>query len=153
MKPKRLGPAPRTEEPAREPRTESVKRGLRGLVIGQLVGATLGRFVKVLAAVILGGAGVFLTVAWEAGPKRMVDAARYSKLTARSEGRIVQSWLAVELDPKEMGDKSRWRAFAKATPCAIVEYNGDWAAAAKRAFCGNRFTFSDEYTLHDLREM
>jgi hypothetical protein len=135
------------------PQSGSLARGLRGLVIEQALGATLGRFVKLIAAVVLGAAGLFLTIAWQAGPQRVFDAVRDSKLTARTEGRIVESWLAVELDPRDIGQKTRWRTFARATPCAVVEYRGDWGAPARRAFCGNRFTFSDEYTLHDLREM
>lgn len=122
-------------------------------MLGQLFGATIGRFEKLIAAIVLGAAGLFLTVAWQAGPQRAITGARYAKLTARSQGRIVESWLAVELDPRAMGTKTRWRAFAKASPCAIVEYSGEWGAASRRAFCGNRFPFYDDYTLHDLREM
>ncbi len=145
--------APRKADAEAPAPLPSARDGLRRFVLGQIVGATLGRFEKLIAAVILGAAGVFLTVAWEAGPKRAVDAARDGKLTARAVGRIVESWMAVELDPTAMGKHTRWRAFAFASPCAVVEYGGDWGAPARRAFCGNRFKFSEEYTLHDVREM
>lgn len=146
--PKAAAPAPPPASPA-----SPIARGLRGLVLGQVIGATFGRFLKLIAAIVLGAAGVFLTVAWQTGPERMVNAARDRKLTARADGRIVESWLAVELDPKAMGRKTRWRAFAKASPCAVVEFGGDWGAPRRRAFCGNQFKFHDDYTLYDLREM
>ena len=92
-------------------------------------------------------------IAWQAAPQRALDAAKYSKFTARAEGKIVESWLAIEWIPADMGELLRWHAFARTSPCAIVEYAGDWGAPARRAFCGNRFNFREEDTLHDITQM
>lgn len=42
-----------------------------------------------------------------------------------------------------------WEPTAKIAACAVVEYGGDWGGAQRRAFCGNRFQFSDDLHLHD----
>ena len=129
--------------------------------LGLPVAATLGlralefvvhKFMAFYAAIFLGMGGLALTAAWQYGPQRVLDADEFALLTSRQTGRIVESWLAVEWNPAEMGDRKRWRAFAKATPCAVVEYDAEWARR-RRAFCGNRFTFYEHYTLHDLKEM
>ncbi len=104
------------------------------------------------AAIFLGAAGLVLTVAWQNGPQRVLDANEFALLTTQKTGRIVESWLALEWNPAEMGDLKRWRAFAKATPCAVVEYAAEWAPL-RRAFCGNRLPFYEQYTLHDLKDM
>jgi hypothetical protein len=123
------------------------------LLIGNAIGFAVGPMVRLIAVVFLGGAIVFLTVAWQNGPQRTLDAAHYSAFTARASGRIVESWLAVEFDPATMGTHTHWRGFAKASPCAVVEFGGDWNGPARRAFCGNRLDFTESYTLHDLVEM
>jgi hypothetical protein len=104
------------------------------------------------AAIFLGAAGVVLTAAWQYGPQRVLDADEFALLTEQKTGRIVESWLALEWNPSEMGELKRWRAFAKATPCAVVEYTVEWVPT-RRAFCGNRLPFYEQYTLHDLKEM
>ena len=123
------------------------------LLIGNAIGFAVGPVFRLIAVVFLGAAIVFLTVAWQNGPQRTIDAAHYSAFTARAQGRIVESWLAVEFDPASMGTHTHWRGFAKASPCAIVEFQGDWSGAARRAFCGNLLDFTESYTLHDLKEM
>jgi hypothetical protein len=35
------------------------------------------------------------------------------------------------------------------TPCAIVEYAGDWGAPLQRGFCGNRFDFREDFRFDD----
>src|SRR4051794_32324525 len=124
-----------------------------GTLLGPLVGTALGPFIRLFAAGFLGVAAVLLTLAWQTGPQHLIDAARYAPLTARQTGKVVESWLALEWDPAEMGESLRWRAFAKASPCVVVEYAGDWGSPTRRAFCGNRFTFRESYTLHNLWEM
>ncbi|HEY6553766.1 MAG TPA: hypothetical protein VI669_10430 [Vicinamibacteria bacterium] len=112
----------------------------------------VGKLMGFYAAILLGIGGLVLTIAWQYGPQRVLDADEFALLTTQKTGRIVESWLALEWNPAEMGDSLRWRAFAKATPCAVVEYQADWAQV-RRAFCGNRLTFYEHYTLHDLKEM
>lgn len=134
------------------PHVEADAGGWRSFLLTNLFGLAIGPFVRLIAALLLGLAIVFLTAAWQNGPQRVIDGAHYAKLTARVDGRIVESWLAIEFDPAGIRAGQRWRAFAKATPCAVVAYAGDWGATARRAFCGNRFGFNESYTLHDLSE-
>lgn len=125
----------------------------RSFFLGELLGATLGRFTNIVIAPILGFAGLMLVIAWQSGPQRIIDNARYAKLTARVDGRIVESWLAVEFDPSDMGQRLLWRPHAYASPCAVVTYEGARGAPQRRAFCGTRLKFSDSYTLPDLSEL
>jgi hypothetical protein len=127
--------------------------GWRGFLIGNALGAIFGPFVRLIAALFLGAAILFLSFAWQSGPQRTIDAAHYATFTGRASGHIVESWLALEFDPGAMGTGTHWRGAAKASPCAVVEYQGDWNAPSRRAFCGNRLDFNESYTLHDLREM
>ncbi|MEO6687917.1 MAG: hypothetical protein ABIS07_07800 [Dokdonella sp.] len=124
--------------------------GWRGFVLGNLLGAVTGFMMRPIAAIILGFASIFLGLAWQVGPQPSIDAAHYSAFTAHVDARIVESWVALEFDPASMGTHARWRPFAKAQPCEIVEYAGDWGAPLRRAFCGNRFALNESYTLHDL---
>ncbi len=112
----------------------------------------VGKAMRLYAAIFIGIGGLVLTVAWQHGPQRLLDAGEFATLTARHTGHVVESWLALEWDPALMGTSTRWRVFARATPCAVVEYDGDWGPA-RRAFCGNQLPFSESYTLHDLKEM
>jgi len=127
--------------------------GWKTLVLGNAIGLAVGPIVRLIAVVFLGASIVFLTVAWQNGPQRTLDAMRYASYTASAQGRIVESWLALEFDPASLGAGSHWRGAAKASPCAVVEYQGDWNAPLRRALCGNRLDFTESYTLHDLREM
>jgi hypothetical protein len=127
--------------------------GWRGFLIGNALGVIFGPFVRLIAAVFLGAAILFLSFAWQSGPQRTIDAARYATFTGRASGHIVESWLALEFDAGAMGTGTHWRGAAMASPCAVVEYQGDWSVPSRRAFCGNRLGFNESYTLHDLREM
>lgn len=112
-----------------------------------------------VAAMVLGAAAVFLSVGWMAGPKILLDRARYAGLTRTADARIVESWVALELDVSRVRASHFWRASAKATPCAIVEVAPDaqasdgWSEATQRALCGTRLGFNDSYTLADVREL
>lgn len=118
-----------------------------------LAGVVVGRINAFYGAMILGVAGLVLTVAWHAGPHKFLDARQFAALTSRADARIVESWLAVEFDPAAMGSYTNWRAFAKASPCVVVEYQTEWTGPAHRAFCGVRLPFYDHYTLHDIVEI
>ena len=110
-------------------------------------------FVTLISAFLLGMAGVCLTVAWQLGPQLLMQRAQYAHMTGRADGRIVESWLAVELDTATIRSPAYWRASAKASPCAVVEYQGDWTTPIRRAFCGNRLGFSSEYRLQEPLDM
>ena len=126
---------------------------LKAIAIGKAAGLTIGWAVRLYAALFLGAAAVFLTVGWKSGPQRILDAREFGTFTATAQGRIVESWLAIEFDPARVGPAGRWRASAQATPCAVVEYEGDWGAPLRRAFCGKRLQFNESYHLHDVGEM
>ena len=107
-----------------------------------------------VAAVWLGAAGVFLSLAWVSGPQQAVDAVRYAKFTGQVPGNIVDSWLAVDLNPRDVRNPKYWRARAFASPCMVIEYRGDWSPdATRRAYCGNRLPLSNEYTLAGVVEL
>lgn len=107
-----------------------------------------------IAAIWIGAAGVFLGLAWVSGPQRAFDASNYKAFTGHVSGTIVESWVALELDPGQIANAEFWRASARVSPCVIVEYHGDWSTgAAQRAFCGSRLKFSSEYLLAEVREV
>src|SRR5208283_4690268 len=150
--------SPRVSPPASDAEGEaqqktSWSRWGRGLLLGQLVGTVLGPFIRLIAAVLLGAAALFLVAAWQLGPQQVVDAARYAKYTKPVQGTIVESWVAMELDTTDIPVDENWPASSLAAPCAVVEYAGDWGPPARRAFCGRRLAFSTDYALHDLTEL
>jgi hypothetical protein len=126
---------------------------LRAIAIGKAAGLTIGWGIRLYAALFLGAAAVFLTVGWKSGPQRVLDAREYASFTATAQGRIVESWLAIEFDPARVGPGGFWRGSARATPCAVVEYDGDWGSPLRRAFCGKRLQFNESYYLHDIDVM
>jgi hypothetical protein len=125
----------------------------RGFVAKQVTGLVLGPFTGTISGFLLLAAGMFLIIAWQAGPQHLVDALRLAKLTGHVNGTIVESWVAVDWDPAAMGTSQHWRAFTKASPCAVIEYSGDWGAPARLAFCGPRLQFNDTYTLDGVRAL
>lgn len=133
--------------------SEARTKQLRGRLAGLLARTFLGPVIRVLAAFALGIAGVMLMIAWQAAPQRALDAAKYSTFTAHAAGKIVESWLAIEWTPEDMGDLLRWHAFVRTSPCAVVEYEGDWSTPVRRGYCGNRFHFREEDSLHDIAQM
>jgi hypothetical protein len=141
-------------EPAREPAAPPPSPGgWRGFLLGQLVGTVFGPFIRLISAVVLSAGGLFLIFAWQAGPQKALDAAHYERYTQRVTGKIIESWLAVEVNLPEIRQPKNWRASSRATPCEVVEYEGDWGPATRRAYCGGRLQFSDSYTLYDLSEL
>jgi len=142
-----MAPAPLPSAKAR------LGEALKAIAIGKVAGLTIGWGVRLYAAIFLGAAAVFLTLAWKSGPQRVIDAREYASFTAAAPGRIVESWLAIEFDPARVGAAGFWRGSARATPCAVVEYEGDWGSPLRRAFCGKRLQFNESYHLHDLDVM
>lgn len=122
-------------------------------VVAWIAGAALGRFTAFYGAIFVGIGGVILSFAWHEGPQKYLDARKFATLTARAQAQIVESWVAIELDPSQMGNSRNWHAFAKASPCIVVEYDSGWTGATRRAFCGTRLPFHDHYALHDLNEI
>lgn len=115
-------------------------------------------FLMMIAAIVLGAAAIFLTTAWLFGPKIQLEHSQYSRFTASSDGRIVESWVALELDQSRVRLSEFWRASATASPCVVIELPSSsgaaaWGAAERRAFCGPRLDFNTSYTLADLREI
>lgn len=151
-RPRRMKPAAKTPPPTPPPASARLGEALRAIAAGKVAGLTIGWAVRLYAAIFLGAAAVFLTVAWKSGPQRVLDAREYAAFTATAQGRIVESWLAIEFDPARVGPAGFWRASARATPCAVVEYEGDWGSPLRRAFCGKRLQFNESYHLHDVGE-
>lgn len=140
--------------PGRFVEPAGLMRRLGQRLLGGALGTLLGRLTRIYAALWLGAGGLVLGIAWQAGPQQLLQSWHFAKLSARAEARIVESWLALDVALADMGDNPRWRAFTKAAPCVVVEYDGrEWGEALRRAFCGNRFLFSEAYTLQDLREI
>lgn len=115
------------------------------------VSLAVGKFKRFYSVIFFGIGGVALSVAWTLGPQQALDERLYARLTARADARIVDRWLAVEW---KMTDAwvSDWRNVAKATPCAVLEYDGDWGSS-QRAFCGTRFPFGTSYDPHGLDQL
>jgi hypothetical protein len=135
---------PHSEDPSSTAVTE---------VAGTVAGGVIDRFATLIAVVIIGVASVFLSIAWTFGPQVLLRAAQYRTFTGRTDARIVESWVALDIDVSRIRSPAHWRASAIAAPCVVVEYGGDWGAPTRRGFCGNRLGFNDSYTLADLREM
>jgi len=110
-----------------------------------------GRLYTLLAVGLLAFSGIFLLIAWQFGPNVWFRAWEYKKLTSHVDARIVDSWLALEFDAKDVRNPEFWRASTNATPCVVAEYGGDWGAPMRRAFCGTRVGFNDSYALADMR--
>ncbi|MEO8802219.1 MAG: hypothetical protein ABI304_02125, partial [Rudaea sp.] len=80
----------------------------------------------------------------------LIDAKHYASFTGRASGRIVESWVALEFDPATVRKQDTyWEPSVKISPCAVVEYGNDWGAPLRRAFCGNRFAFREDFQLYD----
>ena len=110
-------------------------------------------FTTLVAVMMLGGAGLFLTIAWQFGPQVWIDAAHYRAFTERADAAIVESWAALALDQSSIRSPANWRASAKARRCAVVEYGASWGAPTRRAFCGPQLDFNDSYTLAGLTDI
>jgi hypothetical protein len=122
---------------------------LRRLLVGNVAGFLVAPLIGMYTGFLLLFAGIFLGAAWQVGPQPLIDSARYATFTATVTGRIVESWMALEFDPADLKPEKNWHGRARIAPCAIVEYTGDWGAPLRRAFCGNRFDFSDDLRFYD----
>ncbi|MFT3792827.1 MAG: hypothetical protein QM741_17550 [Rudaea sp.] len=123
---------------------------LRSLILGNLAGFVAAPVLGLFSGFLLLFGGIFLAGAWTAGPKPLLDARRYAPFTARAEGHVVESWTALEFDPSALPNgKLYWQPWSRISPCMVVEYAGDWGAPMQRAFCGNRFQFSDFFRFDD----
>jgi len=131
------------------PTVESRLGSHAATLVANALGVAVTRINTLFGAVFVGIAGLLLTVGWQAGPQKAIEAHKFATYNMRAPAHIVESWLAVEFDPKLMGRYTQWRPFAKAAPCVVVEYTAEWAVNARHAFCGTRLPFYDHYTLHD----
>jgi hypothetical protein len=113
--------------------------------------AVLGKAARFYSVIFLGFGGVALSIAWTVGPQQALDERAYARLTARADARIVERWLAIEWKTSDSWVPD-WRNVAKATPCAVLDYDGDWGST-QRAFCGTRFPFNTSYHPHRLDEL
>jgi len=131
-------------------------RGLRGLSAG-VASFALSRAVAIgmtmVAALLLVFAALLLSLAWHLGPEVALRHAQYAKLTSSASARLVDSWLALDVDIPAITVPHNWRASTYATPCVAVELPGDWGGARNRAFCGNRFRFNASYDVPFLHEL
>ena len=143
---------PREPSPPASP-PESIATRLRQGLAGSVAQFLVSPLIGMIAGFLLLFGGIFLDVAWLVGPQPLIDSRHYATFTSKATGRIVDGWAALEFDPADMGQKRRWFAFGKIATCAVVEYDGNWGAPMRRAFCGNRFTFSDDFHLHDWKTL
>jgi hypothetical protein len=152
-KPLPQGPTPPARADETAPKDTSGGQGWRGVLAQQLFGSVMGPVSRLISAVLLGAGGIFLGMAWQTAPQGAVDAARYAKYTQQVQGTIVESWLALEVNTVEIRLPENWRASARATPCALVEYEAAWGPRTRRAFCGDPRHFSTDEKLHEIREL
>jgi len=113
------------------------------------------KLIRLPAVFLIGIAGFLLILAWQSAPQRLLEARQYAGHVSIADGRIVESWVALNWRPDDMAaDHLRWYAYATAEPCVVVEFEagGQWGAE-RRAFCGNRMPFFEHDTLDALREM
>ncbi|MGH8123668.1 MAG: hypothetical protein ACREPT_12955, partial [Rudaea sp.] len=137
--------------------TGAAARGhpLRNWLLGTFGMMAAAPIIGMVAGFLLLFGGIFLGVAWQMAIQPVVDARHYAPFTATASGKIVESWAAVDFDPASLpAGKLYWDRASKITRCAVVEYSvGDWAAPLRRAFCGMRLEFSDDFRLQDWTEM
>lgn len=114
----------------------------------------LAPVIGLIAGALLLFGGLFLGAAWQFGVKPIVDAHRYAPFTASAQGRIVESWAAIEFDPAELPrDKLYWQADSHISRCVRVEYvTRPNAAPVQRGYCGMRMDFGEDFRLHDWTE-
>ena len=118
-----------------------------------VLGSGLQWAMRLASAIVLAFGGLLLTLAWQIGPQVALRFSEYARYTAQAEARIVESWLALEIDIATIRVPGNWRASALATPCVVVDLEGDWGGARRRALCGNRFGFRDGYDVVFLGEL
>ncbi len=87
----------RASPPADAPTPEARIGKLGATLLARVAGIAIGRAYVYFGAIWIGVGGLVLTVGWQAGPQKLVEARQFGTLTARTPGHIVESWLAVEL--------------------------------------------------------
>ncbi|MBS0591672.1 MAG: hypothetical protein JSR65_13705 [Proteobacteria bacterium] len=127
---------------------------LRDWLIGTLGMMAAAPVIGLFTGFFLLFGGIFLGVAWQVAMKPLVDRHQYAPYTATTTGHIVESWAAIDFNPADLpAGKLYWDRVSKISRCAVVEYNaGDWGAPLRRAFCGMRLQFSDNFRLSDWAE-
>ncbi len=122
---------------------------IRNMLVGSALQFLTAPLIGIFAGFLLLFGGIFLAVAWNSGPQPLLDSMHYASFTGKVDGRIVESWAALEFDPADLPrDKLYWQPYAKIATCAVVDFAGDWGEQ-QRAFCGNRFQFRDDFHLDD----
>ena len=141
-------------EPADAAAATSRGHPLRDWLVGTLGMMAAAPLIGMIAGFLLLFGGIFLGVAWQVAMKPLVDMRQYAGLTSAISGHIVESWAALNFDPGDLPTgKLYWDRASKISRCAVVEYNaGDWGAPLRRAFCGMRINFSDNFRLNDWDE-
>lgn len=114
------------------------RAGWRAFLLQRAAGMAVSPLIRFSAALPIGFAIVLLTAGWLVGPQRLVDGWRLASYTTATDGRIVESWLAIEFDPQAQGERYNWFGGARGIACAVVDYAGEWGAPQRRAYCGNR---------------
>jgi hypothetical protein len=138
-------------KPPKRPRTpssndsDSIPEVVAKRAVVEVAGGVSSRILTLLAVGFLAFSSIWLMIAWQFGPLVWVEAQQYKKLTSHVDGRIVESWIALEFDAKDVRNPEFWRASTNAASCEVVEYGGDWGAPLRRAFCGTRVPFHDSY--------
>ncbi len=94
-----------------------------------------------------------LVIGWQFGPLVMVRAHRYHLLTQQVDARIVDSWIALELDPSDVRYPEHWRVSAREQRCVVAEFDGEWSGPLRRAYCGTRLPFDRTRTLAERRDL
>ena len=127
---------------------------LRDWLVGTLGMLAAAPVIGLFAGFLLLFGGIFLGVAWQAAMKPLVDMRQYAAFSASTSGHIVESWAAIDFDPANLpAGKLYWDRASKISRCAVVEYEaGDWGAPLRRAFCGMRLQFGDNFRLSDWAE-
>jgi len=151
QKPEGEGKATKRPPSSKEP--ESIPEVVAKRAVVEVASGASNRIQTLLAVVFLAFASIFLMIAWQFGPLVWVEGQQYKKFTGHVDGRIVESWLALEFDDKYMRNPEFWRASTYASRCVVAEYGGDWGAPLRRAFCGTRVPFNDSFFLADLRDI
>jgi len=138
-----------SQKPSNEPELPQAARRFAAFALLRVAQGWL----TLIAVFILTFAAVALTLAWHIGPEVALRHAQYAKLTGHAQARIVDSWLALDVDLPTIKSADFWRSSAYATPCVVVNIEGEWSEARERAFCGNRFQFHDSYDVPFLSEL
>ncbi|MEO8346318.1 MAG: hypothetical protein ABI607_11550 [Betaproteobacteria bacterium] len=136
-------------KPADESLPEKIVRGAAVEVASGLS----GKVYMLVAVGLMAFSSVFLLIGWQFGPLPIIEAQQYKKFTGHVDAKIVESWLALEFDSRDIPNPEFWRASTNASRCVVAEYDGEWGAPIRRAFCGTRVPFNGSYLLADLRDV